>query len=90
MKRAELIERNGLDGTLEALAPIAADAIVAFRRGDTVRARLVMSAVVDRMSLADVAPWYKATIAIRLGELALDLDDAERGQQSGGDGQDNP
>ncbi len=77
----QLIERNGLDGTLEALAPTAADAIVVFRRGDPVRARLVMSAVVDRMSLADVAPWYKATVAIRLAELAVDLDDAERAQQ---------
>ncbi|MET0910324.1 MAG: LuxR C-terminal-related transcriptional regulator [Ilumatobacteraceae bacterium] len=70
-----LIQRNGLETTFEAMAPCAAEAIVAFRRGDAPKARRLMDDVSDRLALADAAPWYKATLAIRLGELAIDLDD---------------
>jgi LuxR family maltose regulon positive regulatory protein len=70
-----LIERNGLETTFEAMAPSTAAAIVAFRRGDVQRARQLLDAVTERLSLAAAARWYKAIIAIRLGELALDLDD---------------
>jgi LuxR family transcriptional regulator, maltose regulon positive regulatory protein len=70
-----LIERNGLETTFEAMAPGAADAIVAFRRGDPARARRLMHLVAARLSVADAAPWYKGLLAIRLGELAVDLDD---------------
>ena len=57
------------------MAPSAAEAIVAFRRGDPARARRLMHVVAARLSIADAAPWYKSLIAIRLGELAIDLDD---------------
>ena len=70
-----LIERNGLETTFEAMAPRAAEAIVAFRRGDPARASGLMHVVAARLSIADAAPWYKSLIAIRLGELAIDLDD---------------
>ncbi len=71
-----LMARNGLESTFEAMAPTAADAVVSYRRGNLPRARRLLGAVTDRLSIADAAPWYKASIAIRLGELAADLEDS--------------